>query len=98
MPSFSLQFSFCFVFHSKLLVRDGQESNLEGSSFLILKHVSMCFTPSIEKLFGKKKKKTFLDSHQSREICMTVTTGINIRKTGTKCEKLLKGKCEVDIH
>ena len=29
---------------------------------------------------------------------MTVTTGINIRKTGTKCEKLLKGKCEVDIH
>ena len=58
----------------------------------------MCFTPSIEKLFGKKKKKTFLDSHQSREICMTVTTGINIRKTGTKCEKQLKGKCEVDIH
>ena len=29
---------------------------------------------------------------------MTVTTGINIRKTGTKCEKQLKGKCEVDIH
>ena len=56
----------------------------------------MCFTPSIEKLFGKKKN--FLDSHRSREICMTVTTGINIRKTGTKCEKLLKGKCEVDIH
>ena len=92
MPSFSLRFSFCFVFHSKLLVRDGQESNLEGSSFLILKHVSMCFTPSIEKLFGKKKKKTFLDSHQSREICMTVTTGINIRKTGTKCGKTIKGK------
>ena len=95
MPSFSLRFSFCFVFHSKLLVRDGQESNLEGSSFLIL-NTSRCV--SQRRLKNYLEKKNFLDSHQSREICMTVTTGINIRKTGTKCEKLLKGKCEVDIH
>ena len=45
---------FLFVFHSKLPVRDGQESNLERSTFLILKHVLMYFTPSVEKLFGKE--------------------------------------------
>ena len=29
---------------------------------------------------------------------MTVVTGINMRKTGTKCKQRLKGKCEVDIY
>ena len=48
---FFIAIFFCFVFHSKLPVRDGQERTLERSSFLFLKHVSMYFTPSVEKLF-----------------------------------------------
>ena len=40
----------------------------------------MYLTPSVEKLFGKRN---CLNLCQSRNICMTIITGINIRKTGT---------------
>ena len=40
----------------------------------------MYFTPSVEKLFGKRN---CLNLKQFREICRTIITEINIRKTGT---------------